>query len=115
MMTPQTLLIRNENEHRRINIHNIIYVRTNDYLSTFFLKHDQKINCSKPLNKIACILPDHFLRINRSVIINMNEIVLVKPKRRTVIMVDSTEISISVRKIKDLHVALAIQNITFTR
>lgn len=114
-MGSNTLLIGNDKEIRIINIQTILYVKVDDYLSTFHLPDNQKSVCAKPMFEIAECLPDHFFQISRSCVVNLNEISLVKRKMRMIILSNGTELTVSARRMQDLHIALARLNSTFTR
>ncbi|MGV8090715.1 MAG: LytR/AlgR family response regulator transcription factor [Mangrovibacterium sp.] len=114
-MPVQSILVCNENEYRRISIHDILYVRIYDYLSTFHLANKQTISCSKSLNDIMISMPDHFFRINRSYLVNLNEVRSVIPQKRVIILSDSTELMVSYRKIASLKSTLTRYNHTLTR
>lgn len=114
-MTTESLLICNEQEKRRINIYSILYIITEDYLSTFHLSNNQKFTCSKSLTEIAACLPDCFLQISRGCMVNLNHVHTIMLCNRQIILNDSTQLEVSVRRIKELNNALAKQNITFTR
>ncbi len=114
-MVAESLLICNEQEKRRININSILFISTEDYLSTFHLDSNQKFTCSKPLSKIATCLPDFFQQISRSCLVNLNQVQYLKRANRLVFLNDSTYLEVSVRRIKAFNNALAKQNITLAR
>jgi DNA-binding LytR/AlgR family response regulator len=113
-MDCKPLLICNEQEKRRIVITSILYIGTDDYLSTFYLKDCQKFTCSKPLSEITYGLPNYFFQISRSCTVNLNEIVSVKRGSRTISLSNATQLVVSIRRFKDFNNSLARQNITFT-
>lgn len=114
-MVSECLLISNEKERRRIYLHAILYIKTDDYLSTFFLTNNEKFVCSKPLNELANYLPDHFFQISRAQIVNLNEISSVRRGSKLIRLNDSTELTVSFRRRKSFNIALTSNNITFTR
>lgn len=93
----------------------ILYIFTEDHLSTFYLLDNQKYTCSKSLNEIAPFLPDYFLQINRSCIVNMNEIKSFRRKSRKIILRNSVELIVSMRRMKTFNETFANQNIAFAR
>lgn len=113
-MRTQNLLICNEQGKTRVAISSILYIITEDYLSTFYLKGNLKHTCAKPLCIFLNCLPDHFLQISRGVIVNLDEIISVKSTSRKIILSDKTELTVSTRRIRTLHTALASQNMTVT-
>jgi len=114
-MIPESLLICNEQEKRRITIPEILYIATDDYLSTFMLMNTQKFTCSKTLSEITSFLPDYFFQINRSCVVNMNEIHSVRRKSRKIILRNSVELIVSIRRMKAFNNTLANQNIALAR
>lgn len=113
-MLSDFILIDNEKELRRINLHCILYIKTDDYLSTFYLTNKQKFVCSKPLNELANYLPGHFFQISRSQIVNLNEISSVRRGNRLILLNDTTELIVSFRRRKSFNNALASHNMTLT-
>ena len=111
----KSLIVSNEKESRRIDLRTILHITTVDYISTFYLSNNKKFICTKPLNTFVNILPDHFFQISRSRIVNLNEIVSIKRGSRLVVLNDSTELKVSVRRTKLFNEALAGNNITLTR
>lgn len=114
-MNSETLLIGNEHEKRRIPLCCILYIQTDDYLSTFFLKNHKKFVCSKSLREIKKNLPDFFFQINRAEIINLNEIDHFTRSTKCIVLTDTTEHSLSIRRVRDFNHALTSKNISFTR
>lgn len=114
-MTKQNLIICNEQGKTRVLISSILYIVTDDYLSTFYLKDTKKHTCSKPLCAFIDCLPDHFFQISRGVIVNLDEIRSVRGSDRRITLSDTTELTVSIRRIPTLHIALASQNTTVTR
>lgn len=111
-MEKSHLLICNEQERIRISISNILYIKTEDYLSTIYMKDNQKFTCSKPLTNFIGCLPHHFFQIGRSVIVNLDEITSYKSGSRSIIISDTTKLTISTRRIREFNIAFARQNIT---
>lgn len=113
-MRKSHLHICNEQERKRISISNILYIRTDDYLSTIYLKDNQKFTCSKPLSNFIACLPDHFFQISRSVVVNLDEITSYRSGSRSITISDTTKSIISTRRIRDFNIAFVRQNITLT-
>ncbi|MDP3444665.1 MAG: LytTR family DNA-binding domain-containing protein [Ignavibacteria bacterium] len=113
-MASEFLLIGNEIERRKINVNSILYVKIDDYLSTFFLTNNQKFICSKSLSEIMAYFPDHFFKINRAYIVNLDEVLSVQRNIRKIILTDATELKVSLRRMKSFNVALARQNMAVT-
>lgn len=114
-MISETLLIGNGKEKRIIIVQTILYVKTDDYISTIHLINNQKFVCSKPLYEIEEHLPDYFFQISRSCIVNLNMISSIKRSIKKIILRDTTELTVSARRLHDLHKALANNNSAFTR
>lgn len=114
-MIAESLFICNEQEKRRIPFSSILYITIEDYLSTFVLSDQKNFVCSKSLCEIKDCLPCYFFQINRSCIVNLNEITSIKRHNRLVILTDESKHTVSVRRIKELNNAFATQNITLAR
>lgn len=114
-MIHESLLISNEQETRIIRFDTILYVITEDYLSTLVLINHPRFMCSKPLCKIMNHLPSDFFQISRSCVVNMNEIISVKRCTRKIILSNSSELIVSMRKMKALNEALTNKNAAFAR
>lgn len=106
-MDSDSLLISNEQEEKRITFTQILFVMTVDYLSTFHLKNDDTFACSRSLKEILTYLPDYFIQISRSCAVTLNEVVSIKRRHRKVVLSNSSELSISARRMKGLHASLA--------
>lgn len=113
-MTKEYLLINNEQEKRIIHYNAILYVITEDYLSTFILINQDKFTCSRSLCKIKDLLPSNFIQINRGCIVNLNEVVSIK-RNLLLILTDKSEHRISFRRAKKFMHALTHQDLTPTR
>lgn len=109
------LLIGNEIERRRISFQSILYIRTDDYLSTFYFANSQKFCCSKPLCVIAECLPDYFIQINKGCIINLNEVSSVKRSENLIILSNGINLKVSIRRMKIFNAAFASQNVVILR
>lgn len=114
-MEKSHLLICNELERIRISISSILFIETEDYLSTLYLKDNQKFTCSKPLSDFVGCLPDYFFQISRSVIVNLDEITSYKSSSRSILISGTTKLTISTRRIRDFKMAFARQTITVSR
>lgn len=114
-MTPEFLMICNEQEKRRIIVPNILHINTDDYLSTFHLTNNQKFTCSKSLSEISAMLPDYFIQISRSCVVNMNEILSIKRGSRVIVLSNYSELVVSTRRMKGFNEALANQNVALAR
>jgi DNA-binding LytR/AlgR family response regulator len=115
MKNLESLLINNEQEQRRIIVHTILFVMTEDYLSTFYLINKDIFICSKSLKEILNNLPDYFFQISRSCVVNLNEVVSIKRPYRKITLSNSRELTVSIRRIKAFHSTFASQTKTFTR
>jgi DNA-binding LytR/AlgR family response regulator len=112
-MIQESLLISNEQETRIIRFDTILYVITEDYLSTLILINHPRFICSKPLCKIMNHLPPYFFQISRACVVNMNEIISVKRSARKIVLSNSSELIVSMRKMKTLYEALTNKNAAF--
>ena len=111
MNTPKILTLRNENECKCIDLADLIYVCVEDYLSTFHYANNQKFTCTKSLLEVESILPDNFFRINRNLIVNINNINTILYHNRTIILSDSTRLIVAYRRIRQLQITLTRRNV----
>jgi len=114
MDEPKILTLRNEGECKCIDLADLIYVCVEDYLSTFHYAKDQKFACTKSLLEVESILPDCFFRINRNLIVNINNINTILYPNRLIILSNSSQFVVSCRRIKQLHNALTRRNVALT-
>jgi len=114
-MNTECLLIGNSSERRRISFDSIVYIKTEDYITTFSLLDLKSFICTKPLKEIKCYLPEYFFQVSRSCIINTEKIYQIKKRTRTVVLLEMIEIEVSYRRYKKLNLLLANRNVTLAR
>lgn len=68
------LTINSHKETKRIKADEILFVEAGGMYSTIVLKTGEKITASKPLKSVEDQLPDYFMRIHRSFIVNLYNI-----------------------------------------
>lgn len=114
MTKPKILSLRNEHECKYINLENLLYVCIDDYLSTFYLKNEQKFTCTKSLLEVESILPNNFFRINRNCVLNIYAIDTIDLHYKTVILSNSFKSTVSYRRKRQLQIMLANLDTTLT-
>lgn len=76
--------VRNETEMRVIRFDLLIAITVDNYLCTFYIEGEKNFTCTKTLNKVEKILPEHFIKIKRNTIINTRKIISLNTKERTI-------------------------------
>jgi len=66
------LVYRERNENHLISVHKIRFFKADRYIIEMHIQQSETQLVEKPLNQLESILPNHFLRIHRSYIVNLN-------------------------------------------
>ncbi|MEW6194927.1 MAG: LytTR family DNA-binding domain-containing protein [Bacteroidota bacterium] len=74
------LVVRKHNSNHLISVEVIKYFEAHGYIVKLFMKDGKAEIIEKPLNRLMQILPDKFIRIHRSYIVDINEIISYKHK-----------------------------------
>ena len=104
------IVVRNEKEIRIILIDSLLSITVDNYLCTFYLENYIKFSCTKSLKDLESLLPEHFLRINRNIIINEHKIQSVDCKNKTILLISGDSYSYSVRKNNLIKQRLQVQS-----
>ena len=114
-MEPRTILVRDGNLTRCINIKDLIHVQCEGYLCTFTTQGGVQLSHSKSLSFYTKLLqPYHFTRISRSTLINVEHVSAIKSgikNRKSVLMSNGDEFPIAFRRWKELKDTIKIHNI----
>lgn len=105
-MMKKYILINNKGFETKILIQTIRFIKTSDVTSMVFDINNSIYTIKKPLSVISGYLPINFFQINRSCIVNLNEILTVKINDRKIILKNFNEFNVSARRIKALKDAL---------
>jgi len=93
------LVLKNLDKVHVVNIDDIIYVKSDNNYSTFYLKDVKKIVVSKTIKSFEEKLKGlHFLRSHQSYLVNLNYIQSFDKKNDTIILSDNSNIPISQSK-----------------
>jgi two-component system, LytTR family, response regulator LytT len=68
------IVIKKNNSHTLIDFKDILYFESKRYIVEVHLKNEKKYIIDKSLNHLEQLLPNNFLRIHRSYIIDINEL-----------------------------------------
>ncbi|WP_423779200.1 LytTR family transcriptional regulator DNA-binding domain-containing protein [Cyclobacterium marinum] len=90
----------------KIYFKSIRFIKTDNYLSTFHYDDCKFFTCCISLKKVQIHLPDFFTQINRSTIINENEISQVFKREKILILNDGSRHRISYRRFKRLKLKI---------
>lgn len=95
----------------KILIRSIYLIKINNTISSLICTDKSTQEFHKPLSVIYGYLPGYFFQVNRSTVINLEQIFSLKLKDRKIILRDLTELSISSRRLTALKDALRRNNI----
>jgi DNA-binding LytR/AlgR family response regulator len=101
-MNKEKITVRNEHEIRPIETDRLLAVEVADYLCSFHIENEAKFTCSKSLKEVIELLPDFFVQINRSCLVNTQKIKSIKPKTNLVILSNDLSLKLSKRRAKAL-------------
>jgi two-component system LytT family response regulator len=87
-----------------VNVDEILYCRSDNSYTTFFLENDEKIMVSKSLKEFEGILSEHhFFRSHQSFLVNVNHVKKIdKTDGGFVIMKNGQEIPVALRQKKKI-------------
>ncbi|MDF4202807.1 LytTR family DNA-binding domain-containing protein [Maribacter sp. SA7] len=69
---PITLCLKSYNDFQYLNTNDILYLKADNNTTEFFMKDDTIINAYKTLKTFEKSLPENFMRIHQSYIVNTN-------------------------------------------
>ena len=69
------IMIKSEHRIHKVNFENILYIEGLKEYVTFHLKEGKRIITLKSLKSLEELLPNNFMRIHRSYIVNKNEVI----------------------------------------
>ena len=101
-MEKQKLILRNEKEMRVIIIADILAIQIIDYFCTFHIEGESPFSCTKSLKEIIPLLPQNFMQVSRSSIVNLDKIKSIELKNKTISLGAGTKIGFSSRNEKKL-------------
>jgi DNA-binding LytR/AlgR family response regulator len=97
-----SIVIRNEQEIRIIHVENLLAVKVENYICTFYVENETSFSCTKSLKETIAELPDFFLQINRNCIVNTNKIKTISLKHRKITIQGGITYSFSERNANSL-------------
>ncbi|TKG96451.1 LytTR family transcriptional regulator [Puteibacter caeruleilacunae] len=95
------ILIRNRLDYKPIKFESIVYISTDDHLTTFYCADEETFVCTKPLIKIMPKLNNDFFQINRSQVINLKRVILLH-RNRDIIVDGKVKLVVAYRRYKAL-------------
>ncbi len=66
----ETLCLRSYGDYRFIDMEDVLYLKADNNTTDFYMRKGKKVSAYKTLKHFAKTLPDHFVRIHNSYIIN---------------------------------------------
>ena len=106
----ETITLKNEKEIRLINVEVLHAVEVKDYYCTFHVENKKNFTCTKSLKEIEGILPNHFLKISRSTIINTEKINSLNLSHRKIVLTSEISFTYSCRYSKLIKEWLTAKN-----
>lgn len=113
-MASKFYFIKSERTIIRIEHENLLYIYVENGVTVFILLDKKRIISSSSLKAIEDDLPDHFIKINRSTLVNgyrINEYNMVK---RKIHLDPDIQLMVSTRKVMSVKFALIALNRTLT-
>jgi DNA-binding LytR/AlgR family response regulator len=98
------IVLRNQQVIQKIDKTAIVAIEGCGYCSTFVMENNTRFTISKNLKEIEKLLftPPIFLRVSKSVVVNMNKIQKIHTEKRVVHLDGNKEYLVSARKMKEL-------------
>ena len=100
------IFLSNANISKKINLDEMLYLRVDDYLLSFYLENKKCFSCCKSMGEITKILPSSFLRINRYCIVNKNKISHLERSKRAITLNDGSKHVVSHRRMKEIFLTI---------
>ena len=107
-MIKEKLVLRNENEICPIDINNLVAVTIDNYLCSFYIENRNVFTCTKTLKEVEQQLPDYFIKLNRSCLINVKKVQSVNIREKTVHLSSGISFNFSAQHLKALEQALGL-------
>ena len=98
--------VRNETEIKVIRFDLLIAITVDNYLCTFYIEGEKNFTCTKTLNKVENILPEHFIKIKRNTIINTRKIISLNTKERIILFYGNHTFKYAARNFKTIRTKL---------
>ena len=102
MKKSERFAVSNETEIRVIYFDLLIAVTIDNYLCTFYIEGEKNFICTKELNKVENILPEHFVKIKRNTIINTRKITSLNTKERKILLYGNHNFKYAARNFKKI-------------
>ncbi|MFD2036239.1 LytR/AlgR family response regulator transcription factor [Belliella marina] len=102
MRTENFITLKNENEILRIRSDEILYVTVEGKILTCKTEDETIFHCTMALNRLVEELPEYFLRISRSCLVNVKKIKRYYRHKKLVILSDGSEHKVAGRRLKSL-------------
>lgn len=96
------ITIKNEREIIRIRIHELLYITVDGTLISCHVEDGEIFCCSTSLRSMVEKLPEDFVMINRSCLVNSEKVRRFHRQKRLLTLLDASTHKVSARKVKDL-------------
>lgn len=101
-MAEKFITIKNEREIIRIGFHELLYVKVDGSLITCHIEDGKRFCCTTSLRSMLEKLPDDFILISRSCLVNRDKVRKYHRQKREVTLMDASTHKVSARKVKNL-------------
>jgi two-component system, LytTR family, response regulator len=101
---PQKIVLKTMDSLHLVNVNEILYCRSDNSYTTFFLENDEKIMISKSLKEYEELLSEHhFFRCHQSFLVNVNHVKKIdKTDGGFIVMKNGAEIPVALRQKKKI-------------
>jgi DNA-binding LytR/AlgR family response regulator len=96
------ITIKNEREIIRIRIRELLYITVDGTLVSCHVEDGEIFCCSASLRSLVEKLPNDFVLINRSCLVNAEKVRRFHRQKRILTLIDASTHQVSARKVKDL-------------
>ena len=113
-MASNFYFINSEKTITRIEHDSLLYIFVENGFAVFVLSNKRRIISSSSLKAIEDDLPDHFIKINRSTLVNGYQINEYNMVKRKIHLDPNIQLTVSTRKLISVKTALIALNRTLT-
>lgn len=88
---PLKICLKSHSDYRFIDLNKILYLQADNNCTDFFLKDEAKISGFKSLKHYETLLPENFLRVHNSYVINTDYLIRINFGKSTIALVGQKE------------------------
>ncbi|MBD8487300.1 LytTR family transcriptional regulator [Echinicola sp. CAU 1574] len=102
MVNEECIYFKRGTEIIRTEYSKICYVQVKEYMVQIVMDEGEIISQWQSLKEFQLKLPDYFVKISRSKVVNWDKVVSIDKKSRNVKLIDGSEHQISFRKLQEI-------------